>query len=359
MANANGLITAPVSFADVKAVLGISSNDLSGLCTSTKINMMAKYKPVRYSADTMSQWDTSNNTWKSSATWYKANNGAWGANVYSSTTWANIVNYTTGNTNGWGQSWPAGGSSAPYRLQDFAGYSHDSGHYYIDCPTSALTSSTVTVSLKGQGTNGISINSRLNTYYLGAAFVNTGNTTVRRLKTSTSTSSTAVTFSSIYFGASGTFRIVPFFSSKVISEGNSIPSGTIFCTIPYAYPSNILITASTPTYYANFSISNSTNKTSPAVNFRDANGLIVGSFSRINGSQTIAANWTDGTAKKISYAENGGPIKYMTITGYDGTVILSKTQLSTYGFDITLTNTINVTDYRQNNRTLFITFSDS
>lgn len=47
MSNSGGKITAPVSIEDVRTVLGVSSYDLGTLCKSEKINMWAKYKPVR------------------------------------------------------------------------------------------------------------------------------------------------------------------------------------------------------------------------------------------------------------------------------------------------------------------------
>jgi hypothetical protein len=46
MAYSNGKITAPVSVTDIKNALGVSSNKLSALCTSSNINMWAYYKPV-------------------------------------------------------------------------------------------------------------------------------------------------------------------------------------------------------------------------------------------------------------------------------------------------------------------------
>ncbi len=44
MSIVNGIIQAPVSIADVKTVLGETSNDLATLCRSDKINMWAKFK---------------------------------------------------------------------------------------------------------------------------------------------------------------------------------------------------------------------------------------------------------------------------------------------------------------------------
>lgn len=46
MSHSNGIISAPVSIEDVKAVLGESSNDLATLCKSNNINVWSRCKPV-------------------------------------------------------------------------------------------------------------------------------------------------------------------------------------------------------------------------------------------------------------------------------------------------------------------------
>lgn len=46
MPTSNGIITAPVSIEDVRITLGVSSTDLGILCTSSKINKWARYKPI-------------------------------------------------------------------------------------------------------------------------------------------------------------------------------------------------------------------------------------------------------------------------------------------------------------------------
>ena len=125
------LIKAPVNPAEVCGVLG------------TKINIWAKYKPVRYGQiDTVTiQWDATNQRWKSqqelpigTIPWWEAD-GSCGLSI------TGCVNDNTTNniktmcqnwkTNGWRYFWnhlaPRGGSvtpNEPYRLTDFAGYVH-------------------------------------------------------------------------------------------------------------------------------------------------------------------------------------------------------------------------------------------
>lgn len=48
MSNANGLISAPVSFADVNTVLGTRHTDLGNLCTDSNINKWSMFKPESY-----------------------------------------------------------------------------------------------------------------------------------------------------------------------------------------------------------------------------------------------------------------------------------------------------------------------
>ena len=48
MSNSNGKITKPVKTQDVATVIGVTSSNVSTLCTSNKINKWAKYKPVKH-----------------------------------------------------------------------------------------------------------------------------------------------------------------------------------------------------------------------------------------------------------------------------------------------------------------------
>ena len=73
MANSNGKVIPPVRIYDIQRVLGTTGGGtLATLCTSTKINCWAKYKPVQKNIkDTTGQWDFTNAKWKSTATWWK------------------------------------------------------------------------------------------------------------------------------------------------------------------------------------------------------------------------------------------------------------------------------------------------
>ena len=71
MANSGGIISAPVSFADVNSVLGTSHTSLGLLCTDNNINKWAKYKPVVDTIINVSSQMDANKNWLSSATWWK------------------------------------------------------------------------------------------------------------------------------------------------------------------------------------------------------------------------------------------------------------------------------------------------
>ena len=72
MAHNNGIITPPVSFGDVNAVLGTSHTTISALCQDANINPMAKYKSVpKTKRDTLDEWDWAAGRWASNSTWWK------------------------------------------------------------------------------------------------------------------------------------------------------------------------------------------------------------------------------------------------------------------------------------------------
>lgn len=145
-------ITAPVSIRDLQQCFGLSHTDLGTLIANAAINKWAKYKPVVNTAkDTVSgQWDATNQTWSNSALWFVGNNGnsdiyrfgmrfpmTYSGGVYNNTGTISITtgsSYTTRRATAgffydlandslrWTQQKPTGGDSAPFRLQDFAGY---------------------------------------------------------------------------------------------------------------------------------------------------------------------------------------------------------------------------------------------
>lgn len=134
MSNSNGVITAPVSIADVKQALGLASNDLGTLCTSGKINKWARYKPVSlpvlFVNDT---FDKSTNLWgetDQNKGWHRP--WFYGHSAIPSFEIPIISELNELGENGvqketavWKYNKPEGESYSPYRITDFCGYNHN------------------------------------------------------------------------------------------------------------------------------------------------------------------------------------------------------------------------------------------
>lgn len=112
MSNSNGVITAPVSVADVQKVLGVSDKHIGDLCKSAKINKWAKYKPISYKAlkpITEAQRKTVN----------------FGMSLPAPVEFRQNLN-TIKNVcaTGWVYDKPTGGINSPCRIDDFNNYYH-------------------------------------------------------------------------------------------------------------------------------------------------------------------------------------------------------------------------------------------
>jgi len=133
-------VTAPISIYDIQRVIGVGDNSIGNLCTNARVNMWAKYKPVRWpSMDTLSALASGGTTWDPNAAaavaWWKANNGAYGLSFPSVTLQTTVsgmqsalntlATYIDGTMNGWEYLKPRGYNySEHYRFADFIGYNH-------------------------------------------------------------------------------------------------------------------------------------------------------------------------------------------------------------------------------------------
>lgn len=93
---------------------GYLETRLSKLCTSEKINMWAKYKPVRHNF-------TSNRP----SNWWKGGNGRCSIDYKTYSSVYNMINAIDAGDVAYTYLRPTGGASSPYRLGDFAGYNID------------------------------------------------------------------------------------------------------------------------------------------------------------------------------------------------------------------------------------------
>nr|DAU36201.1 MAG TPA: hypothetical protein [Caudoviricetes sp.] len=138
MALANGIISAPVTIDDVKAAIGVSSNDLATLCKSKNINGWSKYKPLNVAKNFIDKLISVEEEWIDlySITGYKGYVRGGMSIPWMNLDDINLLNDTNGNKgfeaypnnlmegDYWKYVSPKGGKY-PYRLGDFRGYCAD------------------------------------------------------------------------------------------------------------------------------------------------------------------------------------------------------------------------------------------
>lgn len=137
------IVVDPEGVGEICNLLLTNHADVGWVCSrGSLINMFSKYKPVILSnvidstvINGVSQIN-SDNTWKSTATWWKGNTGDCGIELPFLTMRdiSDIVDHCDGSANGWVYNPPTGGTNAPYRLIDFNYYDHDAV-----CPVSNFT----------------------------------------------------------------------------------------------------------------------------------------------------------------------------------------------------------------------------
>ena len=170
-----------ISIMDVRNATGYPSTDLGTLCSCNKINMWAKYKPVRY-----------NFTTTRPSNWWKSIYGNCGItyNVFDNP--QALMNGLT-STNGYTYQAPLGGTESPYRLGDFAGYKSDArppvqatafeGTYYQ--ADNVMTLNLISYSPNEYELSASDIYSvSISNMYFGAAFLRDGYTTPMWITTS-------------------------------------------------------------------------------------------------------------------------------------------------------------------------------
>ena len=127
---ATGIISAPVSFADVNAVLGTSHTDLATLCMENLINMWASRKPIyntKWGILGADDWNGVNRT----LTGFKTGGGIKKAAL----SWDEYItgmNTSTGSVVSkiWEYDKPVADGSCKFRLADFSGYYHNVGRVF-------------------------------------------------------------------------------------------------------------------------------------------------------------------------------------------------------------------------------------
>lgn len=127
---ATGIISAPVSFADVNAVLGTSHTDLATLCMENLINMWSGRKPIyntKWGILNTDDWNGVNRTLAG----FKTGGGIKKAAL----SWDEYItgmNTSTGSVVSkiWEYDKPVADGSCKFRLTDFSGYYHNVGRVF-------------------------------------------------------------------------------------------------------------------------------------------------------------------------------------------------------------------------------------
>lgn len=125
--SSTGIISAPVSIDDVRSCLGESSYDLGTLCKSSKINMYSIHKPTRWT-DLFRSVAQSGSTPLTNAQWWAGTDNDFNISVVSTTLGKLVAGGETPygyfqdpKANQWSLK-HVNGSTYPYRLLDFEGY---------------------------------------------------------------------------------------------------------------------------------------------------------------------------------------------------------------------------------------------
>lgn len=106
------LASSGITVSAVKTALGVSNNNVGGLCINTNVNPWSKWKPISADVVTMTL-DT-----------LKSKN--YGITIKYATTLTNLLSAVQSNSNlGYVYNKPTGISTSPYRLGDFRNYEHN------------------------------------------------------------------------------------------------------------------------------------------------------------------------------------------------------------------------------------------
>ena len=114
------IISAPGTGTDVQTVLNNQSSVGYDLMTDVNINKWAKYKPVQLNQDNVDDQLNADKTWKSTSTWWKAQDGKCGLAYVTKSTAAQVKSAVDTQQVIWSHVAPTG----PMRWTDFIQYDH-------------------------------------------------------------------------------------------------------------------------------------------------------------------------------------------------------------------------------------------
>ena len=245
------IINAPVTIANVASIVRSGGTDLADIIANGNINKWAKYKPiVRATVDTVSgQWDRNNNTWLASANWWRGGDGHCGMTFSVFSDLGTLTNSSTFLYKlyhlqlPWTYTKPSGGSSSPFRLQDFARYDSDA----VPCVGQlAGAGGTIYVPASGQGTRTLTLNydspsagdtnltlsdfahggTSFTQFYLAVLMVKGSRYIVVSSVNHIGETGSALIETEVGYDDIGTWQVVPFLSSVIITATGQFQTGT-------------------------------------------------------------------------------------------------------------------------------------
>ena len=231
MSLSNNKITAPVSVDDVADCLGMNrSSTLADLCTSSRINVWAKYKPTDYNAAFTDNWS-------------KGKDGNYGLNITVDnrvSSWNALVAEYSKPKNGYSNIYkrPSGGATSPYRLGDFRGYNHKAKPEISDylAATNYIEDSPISLSV---AYNAITVDGDQVSYkdvevykglYFGYVITDMSGKTLKLIATASTTSSYEVRLAARTL-LKGNYRLYPMFCNVDYSTNHTLRA--MYC---YAIP---------------------------------------------------------------------------------------------------------------------------
>ena len=217
-------------------VLGETNLNVVSLCTSSKINMWSKRKPVKHpSLDALTDSQIGGAS------------GDYGISYPSTRNLNTIKNYYDGENNGYSYDKPNGSAVAPYRLSDFKGYKHDANPPMFGSLTVAkqvihTSNIQISVDFQLQDVDDLSIEDfqTFKNCYFGVALYK-GDSLLARQTVSTTLSETVGNYTVTFpIGGGhwplGTYYAVPFISSVAYTTSSADSADAIYYPVPLVQP---------------------------------------------------------------------------------------------------------------------------
>lgn len=287
MALNNGIITYPILhdkyYGDIQQCLGVYSDELITLCQAAEVNKWAKYKSVPYNQMFTDDQLNSDGTWKSTATWWKGNDGKCGITYNTYSTASAAVSAIANQSNVWGRNIP----TVYCRQLDFNYYYHGapapcSG---LGASTAALEAgATLRIQLGTSADDGLSLKfshmSSFDNYYYTAIITN-GNGTIKLLHSSP--------YKVSQYSAGATIELTIPYTSDQGGYGGKLSAGTYYC----------YMVLSSMSYYASDSQQSGTYV--PLPNGNASSGLPAASFNVVAATKFATIDANSGSGRIVNW----------------------------------------------------------